>query len=228
MKSMCCTEKITDYQSVQRFIDKLNIFTASLATVTSCHLHFSCKCWFTEVDFSFPFLSFELVKKPWPAHSCYVRTELWGYSALEPPSNYYLCGGYYSSLISFWRHFGLHSLRSHRFMNILEKVCSVPCCNRFFCAWIAKVSDFDVQYLIVGGTELILQIKAWIAAMKLLNQFWREFTDLEGCGISSCEIFLSEMSYLKGKQALSQNYPFLLRNHVRCPEILGLEHLLKI
>lgn len=53
-------------------------------------------------------------------------------------------------------------------MNILEKVCSVPCCNWFFCAWIAKVSDFAVQYIIVGGTELILQIKARTAAMKLL------------------------------------------------------------
>lgn len=70
--------------------------------------------------------------------------------------------------------------------------------------------------------------KARTAAMKLLNQFWREFTALEGRGVSSCEIFLSKMSYLKGKEALSQNSPFLLRNQVRCPEILGLEHLSKI
>lgn len=42
--------------------------------------------------------------------------------------------------------------------------------------------------------------KARTAAMKLLNQFWREFTALEGRGVSSCEIFLSKMSYLKGKE----------------------------
>lgn len=115
---------------------------------------------FTEVDFSFLFLSFELMKKPWPVHSCYVRTELWGYFALELPSNYYLCSGYYSSLISFWRHFGLHSLRCNQCMNILEKICSIFCCNWSFFSWIARHSVVvAVQYIIVVGTAWILQIK---------------------------------------------------------------------
>lgn len=102
------------------------------------------------------------MKKPWPARSCYVRTELWGYFALEPPSNYYLCSGYYSSLISFWRHFGLHCHRCHWCMSILEKTHSVLCHNWSFFSSIAKDSNVvvaAVQYVIVVVTAWILQIK---------------------------------------------------------------------
>lgn len=33
--------------------------------------------------------------------------------------------------------------------------------------------------------------QAKTSAMKLLNQFWREFTDVEGYDVYSCEIFPS-------------------------------------